>query len=109
MGVGLSFAAWGSAAVAQLAPERFATGSAILGCLRQVGAVLGIAVLIALLEDATPLDPVGPFATAWGLMAGAAVLVAGLALALGRFEAGAPVALPARDSAHAPGRLEQAA
>ena len=46
-GVGLSFAAWGSAAVAELPPARFATGSAILGCVRQVAAVLGIAILVA--------------------------------------------------------------
>ena len=51
IGVGLSFAAWSSAAVAQLPPERFATGSAVSTCLRQIGAVLGIAVLIA---DAGP-------------------------------------------------------
>jgi hypothetical protein len=36
--VGLSFAAWGSAAVAQLPAARFATGSAMLSCMRQVGA-----------------------------------------------------------------------
>ena len=50
-GVGFSFAAWGSAAVAGLPPARFATGSAVLACLRQVGAVLGIAVLVAVLDE----------------------------------------------------------
>ena len=44
------FAAWGSAAVAGLPPARFATGSAVLACVRQIGAVLGIAVLVAVLE-----------------------------------------------------------
>ena len=49
-GVGFSFASWGSAAVAELPPTRFATGSAVLACLRQIGAVLGIAALVAVLE-----------------------------------------------------------
>ncbi len=60
MGVGLSFAAWGSAAVAELPPARFATGSAVLSTLRQIGAVLGIAVLVAVLEAAPAGDPVEP-------------------------------------------------
>ena len=46
-GVGLSFAGFSSAAVAELPPARFATGSAISACFRQLGAVLGISVLIA--------------------------------------------------------------
>lgn len=83
-GVGLSFAAWGSAAVAGLPSERFATGSAVLACLRQVGAVLGIAVLVALLEAAPPTDPVGAFKDAWTVMAATAVVTGGIALALGR-------------------------
>jgi MFS family permease len=91
-GVGLSFAAWGSAAVAGLPPARFATGSAVLSCLRQVGAVLGIAVLVALLEGASPADPVGAFEDAWTLMAATALVTAAVALALGRVRA-----LPAPD------------
>jgi MFS family permease len=83
-GVGLSFAAWGSAAVAGLPSARFATGSAVLACLRQVGAVLGIAVLVALLQGASPGDPVGAFRDAWTLMAATAVVTGGIALALGR-------------------------
>ena len=108
MGVGLSFAAWGSAAVAQLPPARFATGSAVLGCLRQVGAVLGIAVLVALLQDASPTDPIAVFSEAWTLMAAAAVLVALIALALGRVRAGEPAVLPSRPPV-AVAQLEEAA
>jgi EmrB/QacA subfamily drug resistance transporter len=108
MGVGFSFAAWGSAAVAQLPPARFATGSAVLGCLRQVGAVLGIAILVALLQNAAPTDPVGVFADAWTLMAGAGVLVALIAVALGRVRAGDPAVLPSRPPAPT-ARLEKVA
>jgi EmrB/QacA subfamily drug resistance transporter len=83
-GVGFSFASWGSAAVAELPGARFATGSAVLSCLRQIGAVLGIALLVAILEAAPADDPVAGFTDAWTLMAAAALLVALLALALGR-------------------------
>jgi EmrB/QacA subfamily drug resistance transporter len=89
-GVGFSFAAWGSAAVAGLPPARFATGSAVLACLRQVGAVLGIAVLVAVLDGASPADPTGAFHDAWRLMAGTAVVTALLGLALGRVRALVP-------------------
>ena len=99
IGVGLSFAAWGSAAVAQLPAERFATGSAVLSCLRQIGAVLGIAALVAVLEAAPPGDPVEGFVDAWTLMAAAAGLVALLAVALGRVRAGAPAAVAPAEAA----------
>ncbi len=60
MGVGLSFAGFSSAAVRELPPARFATGSAISACSRQLGAVLGISVLIAVVPD---------FSVAYTLMA----------------------------------------
>jgi MFS family permease len=66
IGVGLSFAGWSSAAVAGLAPARFATGSAISSCFRQLGAVLGISVLIAVLGASAGL---GDFHRAYALMA----------------------------------------
>jgi EmrB/QacA subfamily drug resistance transporter len=91
-GVGLSFSAWGSAAVAELPPSRFATGGAIIGCVRQIGAVLGIAVLVAVLDGAATGDPLDPFHTAWRLMAIAGVTAAALALGLGRVRARDPEA-----------------
>ena len=96
-GVGFSFAAWGSAAVAELPGPQFATGSAVLACLRQIGAVLGIAILVAVLDAAPAADPLSGFTDAWTLMAIAALLVAGLALALGRLRAtaAAPAEAPA--------------
>jgi MFS family permease len=90
MGVGFSFAAWGSAAVAELPGTQFATGSAVLACLRQIGAVLGIAILVAVLDAAPVADPLSGFTDAWTLMALAALLVAGLAVALGRVHVAAP-------------------
>jgi EmrB/QacA subfamily drug resistance transporter len=98
-GVGLSFASWSSAAVAQLPPERFATGSAVLSCLRQIGAVVGIAVLVAVLEAAPAGDPLSGFTEAWTLMAVGGLITAALALALGRVRASAPAAATAEAAA----------
>jgi EmrB/QacA subfamily drug resistance transporter len=92
LGVGLSFSAWGSAAVAELPPSRFATGGAIVGCVRQIGAVLGIAILVAVLARATPADPIGPFHEAWRLIGSAGLTSAAIALGLGRVHARDPEA-----------------
>ena len=102
LGVGLSFSAWGSAAVAELPPSRFATGGAVTGCLRQIGAVLGIAVLVAVLAAATPADPLGPFHDAWRLMAITGLTAGALAVGLGRVRARDPEAAIA--AAPAPAR-----
>jgi NTE family protein len=102
LGVGLSFSAWGSAAVAELPPSRFATGGAIVGCLRQIGAVLGVAILVAVLATATPADPIGPFHDAWRLIGIAGLASAALALGLGRVRARDPEAAVA--GAPAPAR-----
>jgi hypothetical protein len=84
--------------VAELSPQRFATGSAVLACMRPIGAVLGIAGLVAVLEAASPTDPVAGFVTAWTLMSIAGVVTAALALALGRVHATAAAA-PAPEAA----------
>jgi MFS family permease len=94
-GVGLSFASWGSAAMAELPPARFATGSAVVSTLRQLGAVLGIAVLVAVLEAGAPTDPVGAFTNAYTVMAVASLAGGVVALGLGRMRpAAASVELP---------------
>jgi EmrB/QacA subfamily drug resistance transporter len=80
-GVGLSFAGFSSAAVMNLPPARYATGSAISACLRQIGAVLGIAGLLGLLGAAPQL---ADFQTAWALMAATGVTAAAVALGLKR-------------------------
>jgi MFS family permease len=97
LGVGLSFSAWGSASVAELAPSRFATGGAIIGCVRQIGAVLGIAILVAVIGTPDPSDPIGPFQDAWRLLALAGITAGLLALGLGRVRARNPEAVPVAD------------
>ena len=86
-GVGTTFAGFSSAAVAGLQPARFATGSAILACFRQVGAVLGVSVLIAVLDGATPASALHTFHRAYALMALASAAAALVALGLGRVRA----------------------
>ncbi len=89
-GVGLSFAGFSSAAVAKLPAARFATGSAIAACFRQVGAVLGVSVLVAVLDGATRFNALHTFHSAYALMAVASAAAAVTGLALGRIRASAP-------------------
>jgi EmrB/QacA subfamily drug resistance transporter len=81
-GVGLTFAAFGSAAVAELPRNRYATGGAINNCIRQIGAVFGISTLIVLLGTPTPETALHLFHRAWAIIAltGAVAAVAGLFL-----------------------------
>jgi EmrB/QacA subfamily drug resistance transporter len=92
IGVGLSFSALGSAAVAELPPSRFATGSAVSSGARQIGAVLGIAVLVAILDTGAG-DGVAAFDRAWAFMAATGAAAGLTAIALGRVVAG-PGAAP---------------
>jgi MFS family permease len=100
-GVGLSFAAWGSAAVAELPPSRFSTGSAISSTSRQIGAVLGIAILVAVIGTPRPEDAVATFHTAWRLMALTSAAAAITAVGLGRVRARDPEAVLAQVPAKA--------
>lgn len=76
-GVGAVYSGLGAAAVSQLPPARLATGSAVGTCARQIGAVLGVALLLSGLE-AVGSAPAA-FHTAWALMAagGAATALCG--------------------------------
>ncbi len=80
-GVGLSFAGFSSAAVMELPPARFATGSAVSNCFRQLGAVLGISVLIAVV-GATPV--LADFVSAYWLMAACGLTAGLIGVTLGR-------------------------
>jgi MFS family permease len=52
LGIGLAFPTLGAASAADLPAERFGIGSAVNGAFRQFGAVLGTAILIAILGGA---------------------------------------------------------
>jgi MFS family permease len=86
-GVGLTFASLSSAAVAELPPHRFSTGSAVSAGFRQLGAVLGISILVAVLGTPAPEDAVATFHHAWALMAIAGAAAGLIAIGLGRVHA----------------------
>ncbi len=97
-GVGLTLPSLASAAAASLPPARFATGSAVFTMSRQIGFVLGVAILIAILGTGHGLEAVARFDRGWLFMAAAAALGAAVAFAIGRVEQ--PVAVrPAQASA----------
>ena len=68
---GFAFAALATATVMDLPPNRLATGTALSSCARQIGAVVGIAVLIAVLGTPAPGEAPAAFDDAWLLMAAA--------------------------------------
>ena len=78
VGVGLVLPSLASAAASSLPPARFATGSAVFSMSRQLGSVLGVAVLVAILgADGTNFDG------AWAFMAGAAAAASLASFAIG--------------------------
>jgi EmrB/QacA subfamily drug resistance transporter len=102
IGVGLTLPTFMATGASSLPPESFATGSAVVNMLRQVGLAIGVAVLIAVLgAPATPAAAQTAFEHGWYVIAGAALLAALAGLLLLRPS-------PARQSAPAPA-LETAA
>jgi MFS family permease len=77
-GVGLVIPTLTGAGASSLAPERFATGAAVLTMGRQVGSALGIALLVAVLGAG--IATLSDFQTAWLISASGGIL-AGLAIA----------------------------
>jgi EmrB/QacA subfamily drug resistance transporter len=83
IGVGIGYATLGAAAAAALGPADFGAGSAVNAMGRQLGAVLGFAVVIAIVGTPSPQDALTAFHHAWEFVAGAAVVSLALASAMG--------------------------
>jgi EmrB/QacA subfamily drug resistance transporter len=84
IGVGLVLPSVSSAAAASLPPARFATGSAVLTMSRQLGFVLGVSVLVAILDAAAPDNPMAGFDGVYRMMIVASLLGSLASLAIGR-------------------------
>ena len=89
IGVGATLPLLGSASLAAVPGGRYATASAISSSARQLGGVLGIAVLVVVLGDPTPQTAVTAFRDGWVLSIVAFLVVAVVALPLGRIHASA--------------------
>ncbi|HEX4562937.1 MAG TPA: hypothetical protein VH115_00675, partial [Solirubrobacteraceae bacterium] len=96
--VGLVIPTLTGAGASSLAPDRFATGAAVLTMGRQIGAALGVAVLVAVLGAGA--HSVADFHSAW-LVTVIAALGGGVTLAALPASArqAAPVPAPAQASA----------
>lgn len=69
MGIGLAFPALVSASVSAISPARFGTGSAVNSAARQLGAVLGIAILVAILGTPSAGEALSAFDSGWVFIA----------------------------------------
>ena len=83
-GVGLALPTLSSATTAALPTARLAMGSAVGNTARQFGAVLGVALLIAVAGTPAGGNVVGLFQHAYGPFTGMALASGGICLALGR-------------------------
>ncbi len=77
--IGVTFPVLGAAAVAGLPPTMFAVGSAVNNTFRQVGAAVGVALVVAIQTSA---DGITGFRRGWWFCAACAVAVAVLAFAM---------------------------
>lgn len=76
LGTGLVLPVLTGASAAALPPPRFATGSAVTAMGRQIGSVLGVAILVSILGTPRPEQAVAAFRHGWWFMVAAAVLTA---------------------------------
>ena len=98
IGVGLVLTNLSAAASSSLPPASLATGTATFGAFRQIGATLGVSILLAAVASASA--PLSGAERGWALTAALAAVASLLALAVGRghhadLQVPAPVAVPA--------------
>jgi EmrB/QacA subfamily drug resistance transporter len=82
VGVGLVLPSLPTAATAPLPADRFATGTAVFSMSRQIGSALGVAILVAIVGDASGADLLPALDRAWAFALGAGLATTGIALAL---------------------------
>jgi hypothetical protein len=83
VGVGLTLPTYMAAGAASLPPRAFATGSAVVNMLRQVGLAIGVAMLVAVLGTPTaPAVVVDAYRHGWAAIAAASLLAAAAGVVL---------------------------
>lgn len=83
VGVGMVLPTIAGVVAASVPPARFATGIAVMTTARQIGAVIGVALLVAVLGTPDPADPIPAFKDAWWLLIGLMLAAAASSIAIG--------------------------
>ena len=95
IGVGLTLPTLMATGAASLPPQSFATGSAVVNMLRQVGLAVGVAVLIAILGSPhTPAQALSAFQAGWTVTAAVSLGAAAAGAVLLRTRAPRTAAAP---------------
>jgi EmrB/QacA subfamily drug resistance transporter len=106
VGVGLTLPTMMASATSELPPESFATGSAVVNMLRQVGLAIGVAVLVAVLGTPSGAHAVlDAFDHAWLVIAAFAAASAVASLAILGVRRPAPYAAPTGATVPIDGRV----
>ena len=84
LSIGTAFSTLGAAGAQALPPAQFGVGSAVGSTARQLGAVLGVAALIAVLGTPAPREALAAFHDAWHVTAAVAAACTLVCLGLGR-------------------------
>jgi EmrB/QacA subfamily drug resistance transporter len=100
IGVGMVLPTVAATVAASVPPARFATGIAVMTTARQTGAVIGVALLVAVLGTPDPADPMPSFRDSWWLIVGLMLASAASALAIGKVRQRSE-ATPPEEPAHA--------
>jgi NTE family protein len=101
IGIGVTFPLVGAIAVGDAPGGRYAGATAMNSAVRQVGAAVGVAILVALVGQPSPGDVEAAFDRAWLFATACFVLVAIGTLALGRVASVEPVEAFAEGLEHA--------
>lgn len=83
IGVGMVLPTIAASVAASVPQARFATGISVMTTARQIGAVIGVALLVAILGTPDPADPLPAFNDSWWMLIGLMLASAASALAIG--------------------------